>query len=733
MNYTDDQAIQAISTVMNKTFTAEQDAILRTRGGLSIAAVAGSGKTTILTALVSKRVLTGEVPDLTKVLITTFSKAGATELEERLSPLLISLGLPTAKVTTLHATCYRILQHFGITPNIMTDGENNQLIMQAVAQALGKRVWLDIDTLEGITSMISILDNSLMSIDELMVSGKYMLDYSQKEFTDIVNAYRMGKQLAGKYTFDDLLVGVYQWLCVAQSEVVLQYCRDEFQYLFLDEFQDTNKVQFEIIKAILNLDPAARPQDRLVVVGDDDQNIYEWRGTDPRIMINIRSVVDVKKMNLSTNYRCRPNISHLAMNCVRNMGTRQEKTMFSPEGSEGGIVELLDPAVVTPSQKFNSDLVNYSQLIVDRLMEDVANGTIGQRRTCVMARTNAEMAILANMLMRNNILVYQLPSMCISRSNTWRAFKQIIQLSKPFDGNFKMQGLLWQIVPFTSAKLENIINEISNACMCSIDYAIQYLFESTCARSFARLLTNGNPAYAGRGADAINARTLASAEYQMSRLTSAEYLAEFANALRSENAKDGLLKLWCACMRDRQTRIVLAFKDYLTYVALLNEGRALDQYILYTEQVENSSNRTTHYNNIEIRTIHGSKGMEWPVVYILADDNQSFPDLAKFHTLCNTQGIKYETIKDVVDSERRLHYVAQTRAKDELYFVARRQFASVFLEETFGYEFKPSEDVYERAQMQNRGIDDENGRIIWKAENMKIDADNLPKTTSVKP
>ena len=734
---TEEQAIQTIETTMNRKFNDEQRAILTTKGGMSMAAVAGSGKTTTLVALITKRRLTGEIVDASKILCTTFSKVGATELEDRLSSLSMALNLAPIKVTTLHATCYQILQHFGVHPNLMKDSENYSLISQAVSEVMGRRVYLELDVLENISSTISILDNSLLTMDELMTSGKYLLDYSPVEFENIVSVYRNTKQMMGKYTFDDLLIGVYQWLCIAKSEVVLQYVHEQFQYLFLDEFQDTNKVQFEIIKAILNLDPAARPQDRLVVVGDDDQNIYEWRGTDPRIMINIRSVVDVKKMGLSTNYRCKSNISNVAMNCVRNMGTRQDKTMHYAEGNEGGIVELIDPKHYTLSTSYNTDLANYSQLVADRLIKDVKEGTIAKRRTCIMARTNAEMAILANILLRNNISVKQVASMCISRSQVWQGFKQIIDLAKPFNGSYKLQGLLWQLVPYASSKLENVINDISISCQCSIDYAIEYLFEVAdyaYYRHYVRdEIDSGLDKHAGKGSGAINARTVASAEYLMSKFTAQESLIELINALRSEEKLKCLLNLWYACLMDKQGRIHLAFKDYLRATALQYDKLSdIENYIAYTEQAENCSDRAVHNNSIEIRTIHGSKGMEWSVVYILADDNQSFPDFNKLHALCNTSGIKYETIKDVVDSERRLHYVAQTRAKNELYFVANRRKASVFLEETFGYVYKPSEDAYKRAQMQNRGLNDENGRIIWKAGEMEIEALNLPKTTYIK-
>lgn len=760
--YTEEEAIQRLQQVMNRQFNDEQLAILRTPGGISIAAVAGSGKTTTLVALIAKRLLTGEIPDPTKLLITTFSKVGADELGERLNNLLMSVGLPGVNVTTLHATCYNILEHFGVYPRIMDQSEHYKIISTAVNNAMCKKVYLEQEVIENIESSISILDNSLISIEDLMVSGKYLLQdyYDRTQFENIVNAYRYEKQQSGKHTFDDLLVGVYQWLCIAKSDVVLDYVRQRYHYLFLDEFQDTNNVQFEIIKAILNLDANAWPEKRLVVVGDDDQNIYEWRGTDPRIMINIRSIVDVKKMTLSTNYRCRSNISSVAMNCVKNMGTRQDKQMISPINNKGGIVELLDPAEYKPSIQYRTDLANYSQLLADRLLVDIKNGTIKQRRTCILARTNIEVALLANILLRNNYYVRQISSMCISRNRVWTAFKQIIQLAKPFNGSYRLQSLLWQLIPYTSNKIEYLINDISNCCQCSIDYAVEYLlritvyarvqnvynrsdFDSSIANDYLPLnstdtlndyITKGNKKYAGKGVYAIDPRISASAEYTMSRYKSPDLLIDFINALRAEQPLKPLLKLWYSCMSDEQGRLAMAFKDYLSNIAeQYNYSLSdIERYINYTEQAENCSYKAVHDNYIEIRTIHGSKGMEWPIVYILADDNNSFPDFRKLNALSNMQGVKDETIMNVIDSERRLHYVAQTRAKDELYFICDKKKASVFLEETFGYVYQPPKDAFTLAQLRNRGINNENGRIIWKVEHDQIKADALPNETCIK-
>lgn len=731
-------AIAAIENITHRAFSDEQRAILMHTGGMSIAAVAGSGKTTVLTSLITKRLLTGEITNPSNILCTTFSKTGAEELENRLLSLTMPLNVGKVKVCTLHSACYQILTHFGISIQLLPESENYTLLRQAVTQAMGRRVWLEQDKLEQLESTISIMDGALMSIDELMQSGKYLLDYSRSTFSEIVTTYKTLKRATGKFTFDDMLFGVYEWLCVAKAEVVLQYVRDTYRYLFLDEFQDTNKVQFEIIKAILNLDPAARPEDRLVVVGDDDQNVYEWRGTDPRIMIDIRSVVDITKMNLSTNYRCGKNIVDSAMNCVINMGTRQDKTMKAYK--TGGRVELVDPFTFELREDYRSSICRSSRYVADRIFEEAKTGQVMPGHWCIMARTNAEMCIIANMLFRQGMIVGQTSGMKISNKPVWTALKKIIALSKPFNGNFKLQGILYQLIPFASSKIEETINDISYACLCSIDYAIEYMlriyvnevdeYTHISTRELDEEILPGREKDAGKGMVAVSVRLRNKIEMVLGGFRNTFMLLDLINAMRSENSLEQLMKLWRAASED-ETRMTLALKEYLLFLYNGFGDAKFDQFILATEQVENNSNSAIFDKRVELRTIHGSKGMEWDVVYILNDDNYSFPDFNKLYNMKENQGLSYDVLKNIVDSERRLHYVAQTRARNELYIMCNRKEASVFAEETFGYSYQPPRDALDAARMRNAGCNDENGRIIFKACNRDYNSHDLNHNTLI--
>lgn len=736
MSYlTAEQAIERIEQLTGRVYSEEQRDIFNTTGGISIAAVAGSGKTTVLVALICKRLLTGEIPDAQKILCTTFSKAGAEEVQTRLNALTSSLGLPVIKVCTLHAACYNILAHFGIKPEILSDRENNNLVLQAISNVQGKKVYLEAEQLEQVVSTISIMDNNLLTPAELIELGKYLLDYDIEEFKQIVGTYKELKRATGKFTFDDLLIGIYEWLCVAKHPSVIQYCREKYQYLFLDEFQDTNKVQFEIIKAILGADePSLRPEDRLVVVGDDDQNVYEWRGTDPNIMINIRSVVDIKKRILSTNYRCKGNIVNSAMNCVRNMGTRQDKTMKA--AVPGGKVELLDVTTSDCSVDFISPICRGSQLVADRILHDIGtqeHGVITDGHFCIMARTNVEVSIVANMLMRKGILLKQSSaSMMLSKTPLWSTLKKIVGLSKPFTGPYKMQGILYQIVPFATNRMEELINDISFTCQCSLDWAIEYAIRAwnDNAPEFATMML-GDSKTAGKGMDGLTPVIASRAAGIMDRYRGLPDLILFINALRKEDTLGELLRCWYRSYADKATRMQLAVKEYLLHVYLELGKTDFEKYILTTEQAENKDSQAICDKRVELKTIHGAKGMEWNTVYILMDDNYSFPDLSKLQVLKSKYRVKIPVLKNYVDSERRLHYVAQTRAKNELYFVCPKKQASVFLEEAFGYTFTASTDALRHAQMSCEGCNDENGRIIYKALNYEFDSHDLKGDTCV--
>lgn len=226
--------------------------------------------TTVLTHLLAKRAMTGEIPNLNKLLCTTYSKAGSTEMEERLGILLKKLGMPAkVQVKTMHATYYQVLRHFGVNMNVCSSAQRTMFINQAI-QGAGLRVRLEDEDVQLVDSLLSYQVNNLLDDEALCRSYVYTLeDVSQREYSLIRTLYNQKKQEAGVIDFDDMQMYMYMLLCHQKNPDVIRFCRDKWEYFFIDEFQDISKIQFEILRVMIT-DP-----NKLIVIGDDDQCLVE--------------------------------------------------------------------------------------------------------------------------------------------------------------------------------------------------------------------------------------------------------------------------------------------------------------------------------------------------------------------------------------------------------------------------------------------------------------------------
>ena len=303
-------AIKRLTEVTGVRYSQEQLDVLNHQGGMCIMACAGSGKTTILTHLIAKRCLTGEIDNIKNLLCTTYSQAGRTELKDRLVKLLAQLGLDiSVNIKTIHATYLEILKHFNVpVKQICTEGKKMQFVSEALKQ-MG--VNMEEDDKEVLASLFSYQVNNLMSDAELIKSSAYTLEnFSLQQYTQARTIYVDKKVKEGLLDFDDLQMLVYRLMVNQPNQAVIDYCRNKFKYIYVDEFQDTSKIQFAILRQMID------NEDNLVVIGDDDQSIYGWRGADPSIILNICGYFPIKKFVLSTNYRCCGNIVELAANGI---------------------------------------------------------------------------------------------------------------------------------------------------------------------------------------------------------------------------------------------------------------------------------------------------------------------------------------------------------------------------------------------------------------------------------
>ncbi len=684
------------------SFSDEQLMILRTSGGIDLLAIAGSGKTFTLRHLIAKRLMTGEIADASKVLSTTFSKAGAEELQKGLSELLALHRLPSVHVTTLHAACFDVLRQFGVVPSkVLSEGEALELLRAAAKDFGYGRI--SQDDLMTLMNLISVQYNALMSDDELVQSNKWTLEMPLATYVQIREQFQTLKSNIGAIDFDDMQRYVYDWLCVSKYTPVIQWCQDRWKYLFIDEFQDTNPVQIAIITAILGDD---RPSDRLVVVGDDDQCIYEWRGTDPRILINICGRFDLTKRYLSTNYRCPSEIVEKAGNCVVNMGEREKKTMQA--NREGGHIELLnltkmynkvkqsdepDSEVVSENSKiWRNPICKGSQAITDKVVALLMGeqGACFEKSICVLSRENATMRILSNMLYSSGVAVKGQNSMYISSAREWGTLKKMLKILDTSSMVADVDDILWQIIPSASINFGKLIGSIIMEAGCSLDWALERLMIECYNDSVYKYTTN-RQLIAGesnsKGSGLVSIKTIECAKYEISKGIEAESLVEVINALRLADKTSGLIRLinrWKIASAflyktNAKLRMFDAYVEYFAHLVKLYGYQGIDKFMQSTEQFERG--RFNVDKRVELRTIHGAKGGEWNTVFILMDDNIEFPSLEAIK-LMQSRNIAPETINRYIDSERRLHYVAQTRASNTLYIVSEAENTSIFVLES---------------------------------------------------
>lgn len=276
------QVILAIERITGKKFSDEQRKILEHHGNACILACAGSGKTTTSVNLIAKRIMTGEIKDVNKLIYATFSKSGADEMRDRLNTLLKQLGMSNinVQVRTLHAFFLSVINTFGLNKEILKAGERTKMIRQACRDA---DFPLKDDELMIVDNLISYQVNNLLTNKKLVDSYVNTLeDLTVEKFGMIVNSYKKQKASRDCMDYDDMQYYLWMWLVKwrkSDNEVerqtadsVRDYCKAVYTDFYIDEAQDVSKIQYEIIKAIVT-DPNDKNKldKNLVFIGDDDQ------------------------------------------------------------------------------------------------------------------------------------------------------------------------------------------------------------------------------------------------------------------------------------------------------------------------------------------------------------------------------------------------------------------------------------------------------------------------------
>ena len=302
----------------------QKEAVFHTEGPLLILAGAGSGKTRVLTHRIAYLIEERGVNPW-NILAITFTNKAAGEMRERVDRL-VGFGAESIWVSTFHSTCVRILRRYidriGFDTNFtIYDSDDQKSLMRDVCRVL------DVDTKKYKERMF--LSAISAAKDEMITPDEYELnaagDFGKQKIAQVYREYERQLHANNALDFDDLLLKTVQ-LFRTQPDVLESY-QERFRYIMVDEYQDTNTVQFKFVSLL-----AAKYQN-LCVVGDDDQSIYKFRGANIRNILNFeQEFQNARVIKLEQNYRSTQNILNAANAVIQNNRGRKDKTLWTDNG-----------------------------------------------------------------------------------------------------------------------------------------------------------------------------------------------------------------------------------------------------------------------------------------------------------------------------------------------------------------------------------------------------------------
>ncbi|MBX3039460.1 MAG: UvrD-helicase domain-containing protein [Bdellovibrionaceae bacterium] len=617
--------IESLTKALNPP---QKEAVLHHEGPLLILAGAGSGKTRVLTHRMAHLIAGGfAAPE--EVLCVTFTNKAAREMEHRIYNLLHELGVPVHSqlwISTFHSFCVRLLRQrielLDYKPFFTIYDSSDQLAqIKKVMNALN--INEKIFPAKNFQSRIGSAKMAGLSPQEVEKAyGRPLMDSKSLE---VYKRYEEDMKRANALDFDDLLMKT--WDLFRMYPDVLKEYQEKFRYIMVDEYQDTNRIQYLLVQAL------AKTHRNLCVVGDEDQSIYSWRGADIKNILDFeKDFQEAKVVKLEENYRSSANIVKAATSVIRNNNQRKDKTLFTSNLS-GDMIRVQEERSEYDEARF-----------VAKTIEEIMNSGEGSWNDfAVFYRTNAQSRVIEEAFRTNGIPykivggvrfyermeikdVLSFMKLAVNPADDM-AFKRII--------NVPTRG----IGKTTLEKIENIANERRLTFFEAADIAVnERAFNSgTCSkiRRFLDLMFDLQ----------VSAKQFPLQEFYHIVLDKTEYL----KALKAEDNPEAEARMKNLEEFDnaieqftKERGEEAGLQGFLEEMALVSDQDSID------EQV----------NSVTLMTLHISKGLEYPVVFIVGVEENLFPS--------SRGGFDAES-EDDLEEERRLAYVGMTRARQKLF------------------------------------------------------------------
>ena len=579
-------------------------------GPCMVLAGPGSGKTRVITYRIANMVVNKNIKP-TSILAISFTKASSIEMKNRALSLSNDFRMNKVTYGTFHSVFFRILRYFeNYNIESILDEKTKRIGLKNILKGLNIENADDDETIGQVINEISYVKNVLM--DKRDFKSEVL---TNDEFIKVYNFYEEYKQQMNKIDFDDMLIKTYELL--KNNKAALDRVRSVYRYILVDEFQDINKVQFEALKLIAN------PSNNIFVVGDEDQSIYGFRGSRPDFLLEFEEYFsNTKKVLLDINYRSKGEIINIANRLIEKNTNRYEKVIKCGQGN-GAKVNYISP------EDSEEEAVYIAKDIKNKVQEDYTEYT----DFAVIYRTNIQSRALVDVFMDMRI-PFVVKDSIVTIYDHWAAQDILAYLRIGVNPNSNKDWIRIINKPFRYISKDNLnlikdepdfINSLINKCdlhpkqvktINDLDIDISYV----------------------KGLNPKNAIS-----YIRTTLDYDRYILDYCTNRKIKT--NGLIEILNEL--ESSATNFKTIQEYLEHIERVK-----------SEIVDNKNNKET--DGVIFTTMHSAKGLEFKNVYIIGANEGTIPHEKSYEI------DDEEKKNDQIEEERRLMYVAITRAEENI-------------------------------------------------------------------
>lgn len=593
-----------------KLSVEQNNAINHIYGPALILAVPGAGKTTVLVHR-THNLITNHNISPNRILSITFSRASAIDMKNRFNSIFPNLSNYPIHFSTIHSFCFSLIREYAYINKInykLIEDEKNQLNKYNMLKKIyfdKNRNYITEEKLDSLLNSIGYIKNMMLSVDDFLRSNKTEVENFKEIYLEYEN-YKRGNFLLD---FDDMLSISLEIL--RSNKYLLEKYRNKYDFIQVDEGQDTSKVQMEIIKLM------AFPQNNIVIVADDDQSIYGFRGAYPRGLLDFNKLYKNGKIFfMEENYRSSKNIVSICNRFIKSNTLRYEKNIFT-------LNPHIEPINIV---KVKSIKEQYQYIIEELKGKDLS-------QCCILYRNNLSSIGIIESLETNNIPFFMRDKK-LRFFNHW-IIKDILSLMYFAQDNSRMdlyENLYYKIKGYISKKQINFAKTL-NSSTSVFDRIMEY-----------------------PGINDYYKRTLRELKLdfkKISNLRPKEAILYIEDSLEYDiYLKENSIKFGYSY--DQLSSMLFYLKMIADKCSDLKDLIGRLKYIQYLCQ-----NSKDNMDTITLSTIHSAKGLEFERVYIIDLVDGDFPSSSSIDSFKKGE-------IEILEEERRLFYVGMSRAKKHL-------------------------------------------------------------------